>query len=144
MYIMENNMENNMENKFYLGFCTQFSEDSVNYINNYDLLLKVKKVDIKVLEVIDTLHIHNNFYQLNFDTFYSYLKSETIKPKTIIEFEDENLERIIKLSDPFGKYHIYTISTPLYFSYKNTKSIILENLDKIKETLIKNNKILSE
>jgi hypothetical protein len=133
-----------MENIFYLGVYAQFSEDSINDINNYELLLKVKKIDIKIIEVIDTLHIHNNFYQLNFDTFYSYLKSETIMPKTIIEFEDENLERIIKLSDLFGKYHIYTISTPLYFSYKNTKSIILENLDKIKETIIKNNKILSE
>jgi len=133
-----------MENIFYLGVYAQFSEDSINDINNYELLLKVKKIDIKIIEVIDTLHIHNNFYQLNFDTFYSYLKLETIMPKTIIEFEDENLERIIKLSDPFGKYHIYTISTPLYFSYKNTKSIILENLDKIKETIIKNNKILSE
>lgn len=140
-------MENNMENIFYLGYYANLSECSINDINDitlYDLLLKVKKVDIKIIEVIDVLHIHNNFYQLNFDSFYSNLKSDIILPKTIIEFEDENLERIIKISHPDGSYHIYTINIPLYFSYKNTQSIILENLDKIKDMIIKNNKILSE
>ncbi len=129
---------------YYFGIFNNFFQTSINNIEHYDLLLKVKKIDNKSLEVIDVLHYSNTFYQLNVDTFYLHFKDAVLLPNTIIEFEDDNFNNIIKISHPESLYPIYINSTPIYFSYINKKLIMLENLDKIKDMIIKNNKILSE
>ena len=137
-------MSSIMSKIFYFGIFTEFYESSINNINHYEILLKVRKIDNKTLEVIDILHYDNNFFQSNMETFILHFKSPTILSNTIIEFEDNNFNNIIKLTHPKGVYPMYTKNTPIQLSFKTWKIILLDNLDKIKENIIKNNKILCE
>jgi hypothetical protein len=136
-----------MDSIYYFGIYAENSVNSCNDILDYEILLKVKIIDEKQLKVIDVMHYTNNFFQLNMDNLYLHFKSTTILPDSVVEFakkSDNIFERMIKISHPNFKTPMYLNSSPLYFTYIKSKNILLDNLDKIKENIIKNNKILSE
>ncbi len=109
-----------------------------NYIDNYEFLLKVKKIDNNTFQIIDVLHVSNNFDQTNFDMFTISFNTYSFTKNMCLILDDNN--NIININY-LGK-NAYDFK--LYFSHIDSKYIFLESLDKIKENIIKNNKILSE
>ncbi len=109
-----------------------------DFIDNYEFLLKVKKIDNNTFEIIDVLHVSNNFYQTNYDMFTISFNTYSFTNNMCLILDDNN--NIINIS--YQGKNAYDFR--LYFSYINSKNIFLESLDKIKENIIKNNKILSE
>jgi hypothetical protein len=124
----------------YFGVYKQWNNicNPENYIDNYEFLLKIEKVDNNTFNIVDVLHLSNNFDQTNYDMFINSFNTYSFTNNMCLHLDDNN--NIINIS--YQGKNAYDFR--LYFSYINSKYIFLESLDKIKENIIKNNKILSE
>ena len=130
----------NMNNIYYFGVYKPYDifEYPENYIDNYEFLLKLKKIDDMMFEIIDVLYTNNTFDETNADMFMISFKKYTFSINMYLYLDSNN--NIVNITY-LGK-EAYNFR--LYYSHKNSKYIFLESLDKIKENIIKNNKILSE
>jgi hypothetical protein len=124
----------------YFGLYKQFNNicNPENYIDNYEFLLKVDKIDNNVFNIVDVLHTNSIFDITNYDMFTISFKTFTFTNNMSLFLDDNN--NIINISYQ-GKN---AFNFKLYYSNIDTKCIFLESLDKIKENIIKHNKILSE
>ena len=130
----------NMNNIYYFGVYKPYDifEYPENYIDNYEFLLKLKKISDNLFEIIDVLHNNTTFESTNADMFTLNFATYGFCKNMIIELDINNMICNISYLDK------YPYDAKLHYSHKNSKYIFLESLDNIKENIIKNNKILSE
>jgi hypothetical protein len=89
-----------------------------------------------MLEIVDVMYINNYYEYLNIDNLHNIFKEFRIIPGMIIHYIDND----VYFTHPDkGLYEHIKMSE----IYKDTKYIYLDSLDKIKENMIKDNKILS-
>jgi hypothetical protein len=130
----------NNDNIYYFGVYKSW-ETIINpedKIDNYEFLLKLKKMDNNIFEIIDILYTNNRFEDINSEMFLLSFKKYSFTKNMHLELDINN--NIINIS--YLDKNAYNFK--LYFSHINSKSIFLDSLNKIKENIIKNNKILSE
>jgi hypothetical protein len=129
-----------MNNIYYYGMYKPWNiiENPEENIDNYEFLLKLKKIDNNIFEIIDVLYSSNNFDQTNSDMFLLSFNKYSFTKNMYVYLDNNN--NIINIS--YLGENAYDFK--LYLSHVNSKNIFLQSLDKIKENIIKNNKILNE
>jgi hypothetical protein len=132
----------------YFGVYKHFNNinNPENYVDNYEFILKVEKVENNVFNnifnnifnIVEVLHTNSIFDITNYEMFINSFKTFTFSNNMFLVLDDNN--NIINIS--YQGKNAYDFR--LYYSHNNSKNIFLESLDKIKENIIKHNKILSE
>jgi hypothetical protein len=113
-------------------------ENPENYIDNYAFLLKVNKTHNNVFNIVDVLYTNYIFDITNSDMFMTSFNKYSFTKNMILYLDTNN--NIININ--YLNKNAYNFK--LYYSNIDIKCIFLDTLDKIKENIIKNNKILSE
>ena len=107
-----------------------------DFIDNYNYIFKVNTLPQNKLEIVDVMYINIHYDSLNLDTIYNIFKEHRIIPGMYIHYENND----VYFTHPYkGLYN----PVKMYEMYKESKYIYLDNLDKIKENMIKKDKILS-
>ena len=112
------------------------NENPVDVIDNYNYIFKVNTLSQNKLEIIDVIYINTHYDYLNLDIIYNIFKEHSFVIGMNIHYENND----VYFTHPYrGLYN----PVKMFEMYKYSKYIYLESLDKIKETMIKKDKILS-
>ena len=112
------------------------NENPEYYIDNYNYIFKIDTLIDNKIEIVDVIYINTYYEYYNIDIIYNIFKESRIIPGMIIHYVDNT----VYFTHPHrGLYE----PIEMYEIYKETKYVYLDSLDKIKQNMIKNNKILS-
>jgi hypothetical protein len=111
-------------------------ENPEYFIDNYNYIFRVNTLSSNKLEIIDIMYINTNYEYINIDNIYNIFKEARITPGMIIKYENDTV---------YFTHPAKGFNNPIEFYeiFKHTKYIQLEGLEKIKQNMIKFNKILS-
>ena len=158
-----------MEKIFYLCSFTRdeisdilTEDEAIKEIDYYEYILKVKIISNNSLQILDIIHISDDFKQYNIlsisidnndNVFYHKVINNNDKIKYLISFDLNNFDEIIKQIEQYNNlvyinsfHHNYSNNYKFdgYKLFDQTKVICLKSLKTIQDEYIKNNKILQE
>jgi hypothetical protein len=137
-------------------------EDAISEIDYYEYILKVKINSINSLEIIDIIHISDDFKQYNFlsikidkndNVFYDKIINISDTIKFLINFNLDNFDEILNqiqfyndvvYINSFNRDYKNNYKFDGYKLFNVTKVICLKSLKNIQDQFIKNSKLLQE
>jgi hypothetical protein len=137
-------------------------DEAINEIEYYEYILKVTIISNNRLQILDIIHISNDFKQYNFlsveidkedNVFYEKVINIYDTIKYLINFNLDNLDETLKQIENYNNivyinsFHMDNKNNYKFDGYKLfnvTKIICLKSLKNIQDQFVKNSKLLQE
>lgn len=137
-------------------------DEAINEIEYYEFILKVTIISNNRLQILDIIHISNDFKQYNFlsveidkedNVFYEKVINIYDTIKYLINFNLDDFDQVLKQIENYNNivyinsFHMDNKNNYKFDGYKLfnvTKIICLKSLKNIQDQFIKNSKLLQE